>query len=437
MTAFIVVAILMVAAALAWVLWPLLRPGHRAAVERRFVNLTVFKDQFADLDADLARGSISQDRYVEAKAELERRMLEEARTESAPSAAAPVSGFKTAIVLAGAIPVVAGLLYAKLGAPDAFSPLATAPKDQHQLSGQQVDEMVSKLAARLEKEPDNVEGWVILARTYYTQRKFVEAAKAYEKLVALLPNEADLYADYADALAMAQGRRIAGKPMELVTKALELDPNHWKALAMAGTEAFDRKDYKGAITHWERLKATVGPDAQIGRQIQPSIDEARQLAGLPPSAAVTPVAPVAAAASKAAPKAAAKADAAAAAAKADAPAAATGKTVSGTVTLAAPLAGKANPTDAVFVFARPADGSKMPIALTRAQVKDLPLKFTLDDTTSMNPQVKISAFQEVILVARVSRSGSAMPGSGDLEGLSKPVKVGSTGVAVTIDRALP
>ncbi|MGZ8273813.1 MAG: c-type cytochrome biogenesis protein CcmI [Burkholderiaceae bacterium] len=427
MTTFIIVAALMVAAALAWVLWPLLRPGNRTSVERRMVNLSVYKDQFADLDADFARGSISEGNYKEAKAELERRMLEESRSEKGAAAPAPVGGVKTALVIGAAIPVIAGLLYAKLGAPDAFSPLATAPQDQHQLSGAQVDEMTAKLAARLEKEPDNIDGWVMLARTYYQQRKFPEAAQAYEKLTKLLPNEADLYADYADALAMAQGRKLGGKPMELVKKALVLDPNQWKALAMAGTEAFERKDYKGAITYWERLKANA-PDEPIGKQIQASIDEARQLAGLPPSAPMAPAAPVAAAASKAAP---------APAAKGDAPAAASGKGVSGTVTIEKTLAAKASPTDAVFVFARPADGSKMPIALMRGQVKDLPLKFTLDDTTSMNPQIKMSTFPEVILVARVSKSGSAMPGSGDLEGLSKPVKVGSSGIAVTIDRALP
>lgn len=428
MTTFIIVAALMVATALAWVLWPLLRPSNRTSVERRMVNLSVYKDQFADLEGDFARGSISEDNYKEAKAELERRMLEESRVEKSAAAPVPVGGVKTALVIGAAIPVIAGLLYAKLGAPDAFSPLATAPQDQHQLSGAQVDEMVAKLAARLEKEPDNVDGWVMLARTYYQQRKFPEAARAYEKLTQLVPNEADLYSDYADALAMAQGRNLAGKPMELVKKALELDPNQWKALAMAGTEAFDRKDYKSAITYWERLRANAG-DEPIGKQIQASIDEARKLAGLPPSA---PTAPVAAAASKAVPAPAAKAAAAAAA-----PAAAGGTSVSGTVTLDKGLAAKASPTDAVFVYARPADGSKMPIALTRGQVKDLPLKFTLDDTTSMNPQVKMSAFPEVILVARVSKSGSAMPASGDLEGLSKPVKVGSSGVALTIDRALP
>jgi cytochrome c-type biogenesis protein CcmH len=426
MTLFIVIAAVMVAAALAWVLWPLLRPSHRPVVERRIVNVSVYKDQFADLDADLARGSLSPDRYAEAKAELERRMLDEARGEPGAPAVVPAGGRRTAIVIAAAIPLVAGLLYWRLGAPDAFSPLAAAPADQHQMSDEQINDMVARLAQRLEKEPDNVDGWVILARTYYTQRRFTEAAAAYEKLVALLPNEADLYADYADALAMAQGRRIAGKPMELVSKALAIDPNQWKALAMAGTEAFDRKDYKGAVAYWEKLRANAG-DAPIAQQIQASIDEARQLGGLPPSdGAISPS--IAAAQPGAAMK---------TPPSKDASAAASSKNVSGTVTLDKALVGKASPTDSVFVFARPADGSKMPVALTRARVSDLPLKFTLDDAAAMNPQVKISAFDDVILVARVSKSGSAMPASGDLEGLSKPVKVGSSGVAVTIDRVLP
>ena len=267
MTTFILIAALMVAIALAWVLWPLLRPLHGAPVERQIVNLTVYKDQFADLEADLARGSLSRDRYDEAKNELERRMLDEAKSEPSVPRSALVGGRRTAIAIGVAIPVIAGLLYWSLGAPDAFSPVATKPAEQHQLSDEQVGEMVAKLAQRLEKEPDNVEGWVILARTYYTQRKFNEAAAAYERLTKLLPDEPDLYADYADALAMSQGRRIAGKPMELVNKALALDPNQWKALAMAGTEAFDRKDYKTAVAYWERLKATAG-DAPIGKQIQ-------------------------------------------------------------------------------------------------------------------------------------------------------------------------
>jgi cytochrome c-type biogenesis protein CcmH len=425
-TAFIIVATVMVAIAVAWLLWPLLRPAAAGrSIEARTANLTVYKDQFADLDADLARGSISRDQYDEAKAELERRMLEEARGSAAPAAKVASGSRRTAIALAATIPLLAAGLYSQLGEPDAFSPLAHTQKDPHDMSGEQVDAMIARLAERLQKEPDNIDGWVILARTYYTQRRFSEAAGAYEKLTALLPSEAALYADYADALAMAQGRRIAGKPLELVKKSLALDPNQWKALAMAGTEAFDRKDYKGAVEYWERLRDSSQGEP-IAQQIQASIDEARKLGGMPPSAPPKAAAALPAAAAKAAP-----AGMGADAAKGGP------RTVVGTVTLAGPLAGKASPDDQVFVVARPADGSKMPIAITRAKVSDLPLKFTLDDTVSMSPEVKISAFDQVIVAARVSKKGSAMPAPGDLEGVSQPVKVGSSGLAITIDRVLP
>ncbi len=425
MSTFIVIAALMVVVALGWVLLPLLRSSSGGAVERRAANLSIYRDQFADLDADLKRGTISPRQHEEAKAELERRMLEDAK-DQAPAAPITSSSYRTALAVLLAVPVVAGLLYARLGSPDAFSPLATTPQNSHDMTGEQVDEMVAKLQQRLEKEPDNVDGWVVLARTYYTMRKFPEASAAYEKLTALIPNDADLLADYADALAMSQGRRIAGKPLELVNRALKIDPTQWKALAMAGTEAFERKDYAGAVDHWTKLQSSAPPDAPIAQQIQSSIDEARKLAGLPPAAvAQSPAAK---------PRAAAPAPAVPAASPA---VAAAGKSVSGTVTLASGLAEKASPSDAVFVFARPSDGRKMPIAIMRAQVKDLPLKFTLDDAKSMSDATKISGFEEVIVAARISRSGNAMPASGDLEGFTKPVKVGANGLAITIDRVIP
>lgn len=419
MSTFILVAAVMVAIALAWVLYPLLRTVTGGTVERRAANISIYRDQFADLDADLKRGTISAEQHAEAKAELERRMLDDVQGDQ-PVATEAGSAYRTVLAMVLVVPVVAGLLYAWLGSPGAFSPLATRPQDSHQLSGEQVDKMIVNLRERLEREPDNAEGWVVLARTYYTMRRFPEAAAAYEKLTTLIPNDADLLADYADALAMSHGRRIAGKPLELIRQALKINPTQWKALAMAGTEAFDRKDYPAAIDYWTRLQNSA-QDTQIAKQIQASIDEARQLAGLPPAAA--PSAPRAAAAAPEGPVKAAAETA--------------GKSVSGTVTLASALAAKASPTDAVFVFARPSDGSKMPIAIIRAQVKDLPLKFTLDDALSMSPQVKISKFEEVIVAARVSKSGSAMPASGDLEGISKPVKVGVDGLAITIDRVIP
>jgi cytochrome c-type biogenesis protein CcmH len=432
-TAFIAIAAVMVVIALAWLLWPLLRTGQRAAVERHVANATIYRDQFADLDADLKRGSISEVQYKEAKAELERRLLDEARAEVAP---APNSrgGRAPAVVIALSVPLLAGLLYWKLGAPDAFSPLATPAASAHKLTAGQVEEMVQQLSARLQREPDNVEGWVILARTYYTMRKFPEAAAAYEKLIKLVPNEPDLLADYADALAMSQGRDLSGKPMELVQAALKADPNQWKALAMAGTAAFDRKDYKSAVAYWERLRDSQEPDSPIVKSIASSIDEARRLGGMPPGVAAA-----------SAPQKAAPASPMAAAPKAEAPKSEAGKgataatitTVGGTVNLSDAMKAKVAPTDTVFIFARAAEGSRMPLALTQVKVSELPAKFTLDDTMAMSKDMKLSSVPMIVVGARVSKSGRPMPSSGDLEGLSKPVAVGAKDVAVTIDRVLP
>lgn len=433
MTAFIAIAAVMVVIALAWLLWPLLRTGQRAAVERHVANATIYRDQFADLDADLKRGSISEVQYKEAKAELERRLLDEARAEAAPAPSSQ-GGRAPAVVIALSVPVLAGLLYWKLGAPDAFSPLATPIESAHQLTAGQVEEMVQQLSARLQREPDNAEGWAILARTYYTMRKFPEAAAAYERLIKLVPDDADLLADYADALAMSQGRDLSGKPMELVQAALKVDPNQWKALAMAGTAAFDRKDYKAAVAYWERLRDSQEPDSPIVKSIAASIDEARRLGGMPPGVAAA-----------SAPQKAAPASPMAAAPKAEAPTSEAGKgataatvtTVGGTVNLSDAMKAKVAPTDTVFIFARAAEGSRMPLALTQMKVSELPAKFTLDDTMAMSQDMKLSSVPMIVVGARVSRSGRPMPSSGDLEGLSKPVAVGTKDVAVTIDRVLP
>jgi cytochrome c-type biogenesis protein CcmH len=431
-TAFIVIAAVMVAIALAWLLWPLLRTSQRATVERHVANATIYKDQFADLDADLKRGSISEVQHKEAKAELERRLLDEARVDV--SAAARAGGGRApAVVIALAVPVLAGLLYWKLGAPDAFSPIATAPEASHQLTPDQVNTMVAQLAERLQKEPDNVDGWVILARSYYTMRKFPEAAAAYEKLTQLVPNEPDLLADYADALAMSQNRDISGKPLELVRAALKVDPTHWKALAMAGTAAFDRKDYKGAVEYWERLRDSQPADSPIVKTISNSIAEARQLGGMPPASVAAAPAP-----QKAAPGSTAPAVAAAPKAGATKSAAATGgTTVGGTVNLSDTIKAKAAPTDTVFIFARAAEGSRMPLALTQVKVSELPARFTLDDSMAMSQDMKLSSVPSIVVGARISKSGRPMPSSGDLEGLSKPVAIGAKDVAVTIDRVLP
>jgi cytochrome c-type biogenesis protein CcmH len=409
MTTFAIVAVVLVALGLAWVLRPLLARHVDGEVAREASNLSILRDQLRELDAELAAGVLSADQHREAHAELERRVLEEARGGGPREASDRAAGTRTAIALAFLIPVAAVLLYLQIGARDAFSPMASVPGGgDHSISQQEMDAMVAKLAERMRASPGDPEGWAILARSYYVLGRFAEAAEAYSKVTELVPADADLLADYADALAMAQGRKLAGKPMEIVRQALKVDPNQWKALALAGTDAFDRKDYRAAVGHWEKLRGVVPPDSDMAQSIDASIAEARQLGGL-----------------AAAPKAAA------------APAAAGPGRVAGTVSIGAALAAKADADDTVFIFARPADGPRMPLAIVRKQVKDLPAAFSLDDAMAMTPQAKLSNFSDIVVGARISKSGQAAPQSGDLEGLSAPVKVGASGVAIVIDRVLP
>jgi len=428
MSSFIVAAVIMVVIGVAWVMPPLLRGGARARVDRTAVNLGILKDQLAELDAEHARGAIADAQYAATKADLQQRVLDETQAEPATEAPrASQLGKLTAAVVVLVVPIASAMLYSRFGDLSAFNPLARQGADAaHQFSKDDVAKMTERLAERLKKEPENANGWATLARTYYQMGRFAEASAAFEKLVGLMPEDASLLADYADALAMAQGRKIAGKPLELINRALKIDPLQWKALAMAGTEAFDRQDYKGAVGLWEKLAASLPEDAPFRQQLAGSINEARSRAGMPAATVAAAPPPVA---KPAAPAAGAKPSG-------DAVAAAAGGRVGGTVTLSAELRAKVAPEDSVIIFARPAEGSRMPLALTRVQAKDLPKKFSLDDSMAMSPDAKLSKFDEVIIGARVSKSGSPMPQKGDLEGLSKPVKVGRGDVAVTIDTEL-
>ena len=315
-------------------------------------------------------------------------------------------------MLADSIPDCAAALYWQFGTPEAMSP-QTQGHNAGNLTPQEVEAMVAKLAARLEQTPEDGNGWALLARSYLVLQRPADAIVAYERATAILKDNADLLADYADALALGQERRIEGKPLQIVERALKIDPKQWKALALAGSAAFERKDYRKAIGYWERLQGSVDPGSDFARQVASNIEEARELGGIKALAKAEPT-----------PNAKPQASAA-------------GASVEGSVTLSRQLAGKAAPTDTVFVFARAAEGPRMPLAILRFQVKDLPVKFRLDDSLAMSPAAKLSNFPEVVIGARVSKAGSATPQSGDLQGTSKPLKVGSTGVTVVIDQLVP
>ena len=430
MIAFILVAVAMVATALAWVLVPLLRRGKASPVERNAMNVVILRDQLGELEADLAAGTVAREQYDEARRELEPRVLEDSKGTPDAAHAPAQSAAWTAAIVAGTIPIVALLLYVTLGNHEAFAPeAARAAKggSEHEVTREQVEAMAAKLAAKLEKDPGNADGWAMLARTYYALNRYADAAPAFEKAVGFAPDDPGLLADYADALGAQGGLR--GKSLELVERALKADPTHWKALALAGTAAFERKNYKQAVAYWERMKATVPPGSTMAGSIDASIQEARELGGLGPGPSAPPALAVAPAVPMAPNAAAAKAPAVAAAAA--------GATIGGTVSLAPALAAKASPTDVVFIFARAAEGPKMPLAILRKQVKDLPATFTLDDSMAMTPDFALSKFPSIVVGARVSKSGNAAAQSGDLEGFSPAVNAGAKGLAVIIDRAVP
>lgn len=409
MIAFALVATAMVGAALAWVLVPLLRRRDVADVDRDAANVDILRDQRRELEAELARGAITPEQHAVAKLELERRVLEEVATPSVGAGSAARRGSPWLVAsVAGLFPIATLLLYLIVGAPQAFGPPAASPGAGQHVTLEQVEMLVGRLAERLEQQPDDPQGWTMLARANYALKRYEQAVKAYERATTLVPNDASLLADYADALATTLGGNLAGTPMELVRRALALDPNQWKALALAGTEAFERKAYAEAIGYWERVRAAAPEGSAVAQSIEASIAEARQLAagGAKPSVGVAATTLA-------------------------------GAQLSGTVSLGAALRDKAAPEDAVFVFARAASGPRMPLAVQKTRVKDLPFRFALDDSMAMAPNLKLSDFAEVVVVARVSKSGNASAQSGDLEGTSAPVKAGTSDLAVVIDKTVP
>jgi cytochrome c-type biogenesis protein CcmH len=407
MWVFGIVAAMFVLAALLWLLPGLLRPRAQAIDERSAAQALVL-DQQAEAERDAALGRLAPAQLPEAQAELAQRAREEV---PAAATAAPGAARRTALALAVALPVASAGLYLYLGDPRAIAPsLASGgagASERHATTPEQIEQRVAALAERLRAKPDDVDGWLMLGRSYTVLGRYRDAATAMERASALAPANAGLLADWADVLGMAQGRRLQGQPARLIQRALDVDPRHVKALALAGSVAFEGRDYGAARGYWERLLAVVPPDSPLARSVQGSIAEASALDG------ATPTAPVAAA---------------------SAPAVAS---ISGEVEMSPALAAQMRAGDTLFVFARAASGPRMPLAIVKRNDATLPMRFTLDDSMAMAPTLRLSGFKDVVVGARVSRSGNATPQSGDLVGQSATLSPGAQGVRVVIDRVQP
>ena len=278
MTTFLMIAGGLAVAASLFVALPLLKghvtPGFGAS--RNELKISVYRDQLEELDADRRAGRLGADQYEQARGELERRLLEEV-PDAGVRVAAPARRRPPAAALAAgvAVPLVAGLVYLALGNPASLWPRGGPDR----VGPHQLDATIGQLTARLEKNPEDGKGWVMLARSQAVLGRFTEASSAYARSVALFPDDAQLLADYADTLAMARGGRLAGEPEKIVERALRADPDNGKALALAGTIAFESKDFATAVNHWQRLQGLIPADSELARSIQAGIAEAKRLAG--------------------------------------------------------------------------------------------------------------------------------------------------------------
>lgn len=292
-TFWILAALLAVTAAL-FVAVPLWRRTAPRAGSAGEPALAVYRDQLGELAQERDAGRLAETQYLRARAELERRLVEEvpaAQPDSTPAASVASRGSRAAALAAlVALPLAAVLLYVALGHPDAVRPAAA--EAGHGLGQRQLDELVARLGARLERNPEDARGWAMLARAQAVLGRFDQASQGYARAVALQPDDAQLLADYADAFAMAQGGRLAGEPEQLIARALRADPVNAKALALAGSAAFEQQDYPQAVAFWERLRSAVPPDSEFGASVQQNIEEARLLAqrqrGAAPATAVRP-----------------------------------------------------------------------------------------------------------------------------------------------------
>lgn len=399
MLIFALMAGLLVAVAFAFLLPPLLRSAPSVQVSGESANVTVYRDQLAELDADLARGVLPAQRHGQARAEIEQRLAEDLRAKGPLESPDGRLARRVAIAVILAVPIISAGVYALLGNTSALDPFRRlGMTEQEAAERQKMVELTVRLAARMQEHPEDPKGWFMLGRSYRALGKLAEAARAYSEGMARDSGNAEAMADLAETLALLAGGRMDGEAAATATRALALDPDNEKALALLGTAAFEARDFAGAIGYWQRLLKFAAPGSDYAKAIEDGIREARKEMGRPGPPRGQ---------------------------------------VSGSVSLAPELSPAAPAEATVFIFAKALDGPPMPLAVLRRKVKDLPLDFSLDDSMAMLDGMNLSSQSRVIVGARVSRSGSPMPASGDLEGTSPPVAPGSQGVRITINRQVP
>ncbi len=408
MNSFWPMAIAMALLALVFTVPPLLRNRQRIAIDRDQLNTAVVKEQLAELQTDLDSGKLDQAAYAAARHDLERELLDELDKSDAAVEQNTHSGRWAVALFVPLIPLLAIVLYQQLGAGDLLQKIEAGPTQQAgsndgSAAPHNIEEVVAKLAQRLSEQPDNLEGWILLARAYARMQRFQEAANAYKQAWRLAGDQPDLLVDYADMLVTANGGRFSDEVGQLLRTALQQKPDNLKGLWLMGHWKYQRGDNRGAIENWQQVAQQLPPGneedaAAIKQQIQLARARMSGEGDTPPPATEAP------GSSKTA--------------------TAAGGKIEVSVTLDAALADRAAPDDTVFIFARAVSGPRMPLAIARKKVSDLPVSVTLDDSMAMSPAMVLSRFPQVTLGARISKSGQAISQSGDLQGIKSPVTPG-------------
>jgi cytochrome c-type biogenesis protein CcmH len=422
------------------VVWVLLRQGPVVtSASQSQANVKVYREQILDLDREHANGHLSDAEWQQSRDELSVRLLQDTAVEDEPQVITQAQSWRTAVVIALVFPISALGLYIWLGAPEAISPMppasALAEAATEQAAAPNLDQIVENLASKLQADPNNLEGWVLLGRTHRSMGNLDAALSAFDRALKLNADD-ELILARAEVLAAKNQGRFDGEPWRVIREVLQRDPQNYAALLLAGSASYANNRYADALEFWQRARLRLSADHPDVPNLIEAMSAVQAKLKNPASPSSTPAAQSAQGAVPAQGSAAAGAAPAAAVASA-AGGAASALNVSGQVRLSAALKSQTSPTDVVFVYAVPANGERMPLALLKTTVAQLPLKFTLDDSSAMLPDRKLSGASQVFVKARISKSGNAIPQSGDWEGSLGPVKVGATGLDLEIKTQRP
>lgn len=388
MIGFVIAAAILLAAALAIILPPMLRNSSPDEVDRKKINVVIGRERLAELNAARSSGEISEEEFAREQRDLEESLLDDIE-DSGQGSGRRVHNFWALGSLFIIVPVLSISLYTYLGMPAVFS-IQDKPAQAQQEAMPSIDQMVATLEQRMQQNPDNAEGWAMLARTYMVLQQYEKAANALYKLRDLIGDTPDVLADIADAVAMNQGGSLDGEPIQLLRQALDANPAQPKALWLVGMYEFQRGNATEALLHWRKLEPMLFDDPDSQQELRKLIVRAEEQAG----------------------------DSAPPIADADASVAQSDGALTVKVSMSDAMIGKFSADDTLFIFARAMSGPPMPLAVYRGKASDLPLEVRLDDSMAMTPMMKLSAFQDVSVVARISKSGQAKPESGDLYGIA-------------------